>query len=190
MEGSDELEKEITIKKIAKEYDISYDLLKNELSKQENINERVIEVKEEVVKVKKNKYDLCAGAILYYMMNDVKYIKLYQKSLKYFSIKKYRQIASEVLYYYEKHKTINLADFLSYAEISPIKDDIKEVINSIKDDDLTDDKMKEYIKGMKMIMIDDEIKELKGKLRDTFDETEKDEIGLKITELKKEKERL
>ena len=190
LENSDELEQEITIKKIAKDYDISYDLLKKELSKQNKDKEPIINTFIEDSKIKKNKYDICAGAILYYMMNDVKYLKMYQKNLNYFSLKKYRQIASEVLYYFEKHKTINLADFLSYAEISPIKDDIKEVINGIKDDDLSDSKMEEYLKSMKKIMIDDEIKELKNQLKDTFDETLKNEIGLKITDLKKEKEKL
>ena len=96
----------------------------------------------------------------------------------------------KVLYYFEKHKTINLADFLSYAETSPIKDDLLEVVNSIKEEELTDAKMEEYIKSMKKIMIDEEIKELKLKQKNSFDETEKNEIGLKITELKKDKEKL
>ena len=190
LENVDELEQEITIKKIAKDYDISYDLLKSELSKKVKRREPLIIESKEEVKIKKNKYDICAKAILYYMMNDVKYIKMYQKYLSYFSLKKYRQIASEVLYYFEKHKTINLADFLSYVEISPIKDDIKEVINSIKEEELTDSKMEEYLKSMKKIMIEEEIKELKNNLKNTFDETLKNEIGLKITELKKEKEGL
>ena len=190
LENVDELEQEITIKKIAKDYDISYDLLKSELSKKVKRREPLIIESKEEVKIKKNKYDICAKAILYYMMNDVKYIKMYQKYLSYFSLKKYRQIANEVLYYFEKHKTINLADFLSYVEISPIKDDIKEVINSIKEEELTDSKMEEYLKSMKKIMIEEEIKELKNNLKNTFDETLKNEIGLKITELKKEKEGL
>ena len=171
LEHSSKLEQEITIKKIAKDYDISYELLKSELKSK---NDVVIDViPDEVIKKKQSKYDLCAKAILYYMMNDSKYIKIYQKNLSCFSQKKYRQIASEVLYYFEKHKTINLADFLSYAELSPIKDDINEVINSIKDENLTNDKMEEYIKGMKKIMIDDEIKELKNNLKKTIDEVEK-----------------
>ncbi len=190
LENVDELEQEITIKKIAKDYDISYDLLKSELSKKVKRREPLIIESKEEVKIKKNKYDICAKAILYYMMNDVKYIKMYQKYLSYFSLKKYRQIANEVLYYFEKHKTINLADFLSYVEISPIKDDIKEVINIIKEEELTDSKMEEYLKSMKKIMIEEEIKELKNNLKNTFDETLKNEIGLKITELKKEKEGL
>ncbi len=189
LEKSDELEQEITIKKLAKDYDLSYDLLKSELSKNEK---KVVDIpiKQEIERPKKNKYEMCANAILYYMMNDVKYLKMYQKKLNYFSLKKYRQIASEVLYYFEKHKTINLADFLSYVETSPIKDDIKEVINSIKEKELTDAKMEEYIKSMKRIMIDEEIKELKLKQKNSFDESEKNEIAIKITELKKDKEKL
>ncbi len=191
LDNSSELEKDITIKKLANDYDISYELLKDELNKHEKVKEKKEEEKVVVeVKPKKNKYEICANAIVYYMMNDVKYIKMYQKNLNYFSLKKYRQIASEVLYYFEKHKTINLADFLSYVEISPIKDDIKQVINSIKDDELTDDKMEEYLKGMKKIMIDEEIRDLKNRQKNTFDEIEKNEIGLKITDLKKDKERL
>ena len=189
LEKSDDLEKEITIKKIAKDYDISYDLLKDELKKHQK-EEPIVLSPPKIVKPKKNKYEMCADAILYYMMNDVKYLKAYQKKLNYFSLKKYRQMASEVLYYFEKHKTINLADFLSYAETSPIKDDLLEVVNSIKEEELTDAKMEEYIKSMKKIMIDEEIKELKLKQKNSFDETEKNEIGLKITELKKDKEKL
>lgn len=188
LENSDDIEKEITIKKIAKDYDVSYDLLKNELKKEEKKEPIIVRNIETIPK--KNKYDICASAILYYMMNDVKYIKMYQKKLNYFSVKKYRQITSEVLYYFEKHKTINLADFLSYAEISPIKDDIMMVINSIKEEELTDAKMEEYLKSMKKIMLDEEIRDLKKQLKETFDETLKNDIGLKITDLKKEKEKL
>lgn len=48
------------------------------------------------------------------MMNDIKYIKIYQNNLGYFMDKTYRQIANEIVYYSEHNKEINQADFISY----------------------------------------------------------------------------
>ncbi len=187
IDGSDALESEVILKRLASDYDVSYDLLKSMVKPKENVFVPINDVSK---KVRKSRYDLCASMILYYMMNDEKYIKKFQSKLGYFNEKKYRQIASEVLYYYEKHRMINLADFLSYVEVSPIKDDILELLKSIKKEDVSDNTMDEYLKNIRLIMIDEEITDLKKKQKESMDENEKNELASKVIDLKKEKEEI
>lgn len=192
LENYDDLTKKMTLQKIANDYSISYEILNSELQKaQETNNQPLIEVKpinkpKDVI----DNYSKCANPILYYMMNDSKYINIYLNRLGYFSEKKYRQIASEILYYYEKNKTINLADFLSYAELSPVKDDIFQVIGGIKDEEISETNMVEYITMLQTLMINQDIFTLRSRQRQTFDINEKIAIGIKITELHRKKEEL
>ncbi len=189
LNNNDNLTKEITIKKLAKEYDLSYDLLKEQLDS---------EIKPTIVKKniknesppKKSRYLMCAQRILYGMMSDLKIIKMYQKELNYFLEKQHRQVANEIIDYYEKNKTISLVDFLSYAELSPIKDDILQITNSIKDENITENNIEESILMMKEIMIEKEIKDLKKQLKESLDINAKIKIGLKMTELCRQKNEL
>ena len=185
----DNLTKDTTIRKLAKEYNLSYDLLKQEISLEESPKE-IKEITITNKKEKKNRYSMCASVILYYMMNDSKYINIYQNKLGFFEEKKYRQIANEVLYYFAKNKVITLADFLAYAEISPIKDDIYEVVNSIKNEELSENNLIEYINVTKKIGIENNLKELKKELKECNDVNQKLNIGIKITELQREKNEL
>ena len=133
---------------------------------------------------------MCAQRILYGMMSDLKIIKMYQKELNYFLEKQHRQVANEIIDYYEKNKTISLVDFLSYAELSPIKDDILQITNSIKDENITENNIEESILMMKEIMIEKEIKDLKKQLKESLDINAKIKIGLKMTELCRQKNEL
>ncbi len=118
-------------------------------------------------------------------MNDIKYIKIYETKLGYFKDEIYRSIASEIMYYAEENKNINLADFLIYAEVSPLKKEIYQIISSIKDTELQDTSIMEYINNIKEIMWEEEVKRNKKALRETLDINEKERIGQKIVDLMK-----
>ena len=124
------------------------------------------------------------------MMNDEKYIKMYQNKLGFFKDSLYRGIASEIQDYYEKNKQIFFADFLSYVESSPLKNEIYEVIKSINDENLDETSMEEYISNIKETTWLQKIKELKSKQKETLDQQEKKLIGMEIVEQKKKIEEI
>ncbi len=188
-EESDDILKEVTLKKLSDDYGLSMEVLKQELLKFESSRESITLPSKEVVlegKEKSNKYDFIASHILYFMMNDPVYIKMYKSKLGFLETSLYRGIANEIMAYYELHKTINLADFLTVAELSPLKNEIFQVVESIMDENMDETIMDEYIFSIKQIRRKNEIAKLKEKMRMELDPNKKLEYACRIQSLKKE----
>lgn len=185
-DSTDEILKEITLNKLSKEYDISLDLLKKKL---DNIKPVTIP-KKEVTKpktiIKKDSYTIGAEKILFFMMNDVKYVKMYNSKLGFLDNQLHREIANEIVYYYEKNKWISLADFITYvSNNNDIKDDVLRIVSESSDDELSIENMMEYINAVIKTMNNNKIKELKIKLKNELDQNIKLEIAQQIAELKR-----
>ena len=184
----DNIKKEITLKKMSDTYGLSLDLLKEELEKLENSQKQKSQTKEELPK-EKNKISLLSDSInhiLYFMMNDAKYIKMYKSKLGFLDDAISRGIANEIMAYYEIHQKINFADFLTNIETSKLKQEIYQVIHSIKDENMSESIMEEYIDSIKKKRKRNEIKALKEQQKNEFDINKKLKIGQRIQELKKE----
>ena len=110
--------------------------------------------------------------------------------LGYFEESLYRAIASEILGYHMNKKTMLLADFLSYVENSTLKDEIYDIIRGIKDEELTETKLRDYIYGVKKQTLENQIRTLKKEQRETIDIYQKEVLGKKIIALKKEQDEL
>ncbi len=184
LENADDITIDITLNKLVQEFHLSYDVLKSQLKEKKIMPVRQSPVVA-VSSQKKSKYDMCAEFILYYMMNDVKYVKMYQTKLGYFKSSIYRGIANEIVYYVEKNKKIELADFLSYAETSPLKDEIYRVIKSIKNPEIVETSMEDYIFNIKECTWEEEIKKLKVEMKQTSDIHEKENLAKKIVDFNK-----
>lgn len=183
LEGKDAITIDITLNKLVQEYNLSYDVLKEEIKEKVPVKQK--ETSKPVVVKRKNAYVSSAEHILYYMMNDAKYIKMYQNRLGYFKEEVYRGIANEIIYYYEQNKNIELADFLSYVEISPLKEAMSAIIQSINDEEIGETKMEDYIFHIKMKLWEDKVKELKESQKKETDIHKKGLIGEDIVNLKK-----
>ena len=184
LENADDITIDITLNKLVQEFHLSYDVLKSQLKEKKQAPIRQAPVKV-LSPQKKSKYNMCAELILYYMMNDTKYVKMYQTKLGYFKSAIYRGIASEIIYYVEKNGKIELADFLSYAEASPLKDDIYNVIKSIKNPEIVETSMEDYIFNIKECTWEEEIKKLKIEMKQTSDIHEKENLAKKIVDFNK-----
>ena len=181
----DDILKEVTLNKISKEYDISLDILKSKL-----INKKAIEVSVPVNKliVKKTSYQLAAEKILYFMMNGESYVKMYSNRLGYLDDIKYREVASEIIWYYEKDKNAdhNLADFISHVATNQnISQLVTDIVGSCSEDEVTMEAMEQYIIAADKAMIEKEIKKLKILMKEELDINKKLEIITKIAELKR-----
>ena len=187
LKDEDEITTGIILNQISNEYHIPLETLQNSIPKKEEII-----IPKEPVKPKKKdgQYLTCIKNILYYMMNDEKYIQIYEDELGYFEETLYREIASEILGYYMTKKKMVFADFLSFIETSLLKDEIYELISSIKDEELTENKLRDYIYGVKQKNLQNKIKSLKEEQKKTVDIYQKELIGKKIIENKIEAENL
>ena len=186
--NDDPILREVTLNKLAKEHDLSLDVLKEKLEAN-----TTVEVKKEVVEepkkevVKKDKYMKGAEKILYFMMNGEEFVSEYQKKLGYFSEPDYREIANEIIYFCEANGTITVADFITYVtDKSEIKDKVMEIVNDSVNDEVTMEAMDEYILAVSKVMTQNEIKRLKLMLAKELDVDKKKKIMLQIVELKKE----
>ncbi len=182
----DAILKEITLQKIAKEYNISYDVLKEQLGeKEKKIENKVCLKTNTVLKDKESGYDKVCMKILFYMMNSKIFVKLYQTKLGLFPTKEHRAIANEIVYYVEKNKTINLADFISYAENTKLKQEIMAIISNEKDTNITEESMLELLEIIRKKIKKEEIKKLKEDIKTEWDVNKKVALLEKIAELKK-----
>lgn len=182
LENADSITIDVVLNKLVQEFNLSYEVLKSELKEPKTTE--TIEVKP-IVKAKKNRYQISVEHLLYAMMNDVKYIKMYQSKLGYFKEENYRKIANEIIYYAENKKEMSFADFLTYVELSPLKQEMNTIITSIKDDEIDDTSIADYIYNIKQIMWEDEVQKLKQEQKKLSDMNEKERIGNKIVELMK-----
>lgn len=180
LEDKDNLTKEITLKKLSEEYHIDYEILKKEVEFTKDVPIK------QVVKENKNesKYDKCVKKLLYYMMNDTKYLNIFNNRLGFLKNKYERDLVREIETYIEKYDKINFADFLSYAELNDnIKDFVHTISNDVTFDKLDEGEFLDYLKRVEEILLDEEINKLKQKQSLTIDMNEKINIGLELTKL-------
>lgn len=183
--SNDEILKEITIKKLSKEFDISYNLLKEKL----NLNNKIVKEKKKdpiIIENKKDKYDVACERVLYYMMNDFKYIKSFQNNIGYFSKKIYREVANEIIYYYEENKNISVADFITFSlKNEHVYSLVLSIISNSSDDEINQSNFNIYLDLVKEHNVKSEISILKERLKNELDSEKKLIIAEKIAKLKK-----
>ena len=119
------------------------------------------------------------------MLNEGVYIEKFKKELGYFRIKKYRDLANEIIYYYDLYKNISLANFITYAEEKDIYDDLMDILKKVKLEDMNINIFEESINNALIEGQKIEIKELKTKINEVLDENEKLKLANKLIELKK-----
>lgn len=187
--SNDEILKEVTLQKLSKDYSISYAVLKEQLGESEK---KAVKTSPKTVEKKElqtlSSYDKVCNKILFYMMNAKEYINLYKTKLGLFPTKEHRRIANEILYYLDTYKTMNLADFITYAENTNLKEEIMDIIKNEKDTTVSEDGMLELLSIMKKKIKKEEIKKLKEEIKNETDVSKKMSLLEKITEIKKETE--
>ncbi len=184
LNDADNLTKEITLKKLSEEYHIDYEVLKSEVSFTEEKKEPIINVNP--VKTK-NKYEICVNNILYYLMSDSKYLKIFNKRLGFLKNPEERALISEIEYYIEEKGKINLADFLSYAEnCDKIKELVARVVDNTEFAELDEETFLEYIRALDNILKKENIYKIKEKINSSMDINEQmDSIEKQIAITKK-----
>ena len=105
---------EVTLKKLAKDYNLDYSNLASGINLDENTTKTAPKVETGENKNLIIKVDEAVANIILGMISNGKYIKLFIKQLGFLPEKWQRSIVNEIRYYYDQNKTINIADFITY----------------------------------------------------------------------------
>lgn len=186
-EEHDKILVEVTLKKISKDYNLDYDNLSSEVNLKKDTG--LVNITNKETPDLPKKLDEAVANILLAMMSNGKYIKLFLKQLGVFPEKWQRNVVNEIRYYYDKNKTINIADFITYlSDKIEIQSIVSEIVSNYGDIEITDELFNEYIKAEKRKIINREIKELKDRIKNEKDINKKIQLGNELTKLKKEVE--
>ena len=189
----DEVLREITVKRLSDEMDLSVEFLKSKLNKVENKDvqiENVIKVNNN--KVQNNKVNMYVKAeqnLLYYMLNNSEVVKLYNKYVTYMPTTKYRLLAKDIAYFYKDNGYVNEADIFTYLRNQQSEiDTLNEIVSLNLKEEYSKEEIMDYIKRIREYIIKDQINNLKEKQKIENDNEKKVQIGLNIIELKKQLE--
>ena len=181
----DPIRVEIMLKKLAKEFDLSYNTLEmrfREIEKPKPIKTKVVMA---YPKKKKTKYEKAMEQILYFMLNNDWVISQFEKENFIFPNEKSRLLASEIMYYYTTYGNINIPDFYTYVQ------DKEEIVNFLNDilasnylENTSKDDLFEYFGVIREYSRTQEIKRLTNLLQKEVDPILQAQIAEKIRKLR------
>ena len=182
----DNITKEVTIRKISDEYNLDYEVLKQELKLEEKEDNSKILVNKKKVE-KKDNYKNCVTKIFLYLMSDSKYLAIFKNRINFFKNPIERELYNEIIYYTKKYKSINVANFLSFIDNNiNVKDLLNEIIADMDFETMNDDIYMEYVNYLEKYFKNEDIKKLKEQIKVETDINKKCELLDKLAKLKKE----
>lgn len=187
-EIEDDILKEVKIQWLAKEYEISEDLIRSKIKIENNRPKPPEDVGH--IKTKKQKYDKYEKSeirLLYLMLNNPKLITYYENHLGYMNDESNRALASSIVYYKEKNKTFDYADYICYTMERPeLNETLKKVMEYPQLDEYTEEEINDYVTRIKELRVKKQINKLNEKMKNTIDIEEKKKLASRIENMKKE----
>ena len=179
-EITDPVVREIIIKKLSDETDVSVATIKGMVKGKD-----VIKTTPKKSTIKYDKYKKAEMRLTYYMLRHKEVINIYERNKCFFPTDEYRALVSELVYYYKKHGIIYVADFLSY--ISD-KEELLDAFNKIDTMELsenyTTDEIMDYINLLNEYGVNEEFKRKSLEFKKEIDEKKKIEIAKEMIELR------
>ena len=181
----DEILKEVSINKLSEETKVDVDIIKKKLK---NKNTLKVEVKDTLT-IKGNKYIKSQMYLIYYMLQSVDVIKMYEKKITHIPIDKYRHLAFQIDLFYKDNGYINVADFITY-----LKDDtesinaVGEIMSLNLSDEINKDEIEDYLNNIKEYNEKEQSNVYKNKIKNETDYKKKLELANKALEIKKRSE--
>lgn len=182
----DKIHQEVILKRLAKEFDISYNTLEmrmNSFQKEKEQPKEIITKSKE--KSRKDKYTKAFEQILYFMLNNDWTITQVEKEHLIFPLEVMRTLCNEIIYYYKSYGIINVADFYTYVQD---KENILLFLNNILAENYNETTDKEeldlYFKVVKEYSLKQEIKRLTNLMKKEVDPLEQAKIVERIRKLR------
>lgn len=177
-----ELEREAIIAKLCKEYNIDPNIIR------QNIKVNKTEVKEKIIipKKKQTKYEKAVSNLIYAMLLNKKFYKIYSSKLGYLEGKIEKDTAVSIGGYIKKHGDINIADFINYvAEHEQITEYVSNVISENDKEDIEEKEFCDILSTVSKCIEEKEINRLKKEIKEEKDIDRKVKLVEKLANLKK-----
>lgn len=184
---NDEIRREIILKKLAFEFDLSYNTLEKKLQELLDTSSKVITKPQFVVPKKetKDKYYVAPRAVLYHMIESKEIMDYYNQKGIFFPEEKFRTFASEIAYAYQKYGTSSLADFYTYlSDKNELLNLLKEIMALDLEEEANIELILDYIQVMEKDYKNQEIRRLKELIKNTSDLNEKMRLSERVRSLK------
>ena len=189
---TDSIRIEIILKKLAKDYNIGYNTLEKKFSdlKEKNIKpEKISEVKKASTS-HKNKYRKAIEQVIYFMLTNEWTISEVSREKILITDEDLRILVNEIIYYYEKRGTINIADFITYlSDKEKLLDSFNDIINSDYTEQVDKKTLYLYFKVIRDDAIKKQIKVLNNRMKDELDPVKQATLANEIAKLRKEEEK-
>ena len=186
---TDPIRQEVILKRLAKEFDIEYNTLdmrfRSLLEKKEEVqisNNLPVEPKKTTTK---DKYIKAMEQVIYFMFyNDFAITQVEREHLV-FPTEAMRALSSEIIYYYNKYGSINIADFYTYIQDKEsILGLYNEIIASDYQEKTSKDDLFQYFKVIREYAKKQEIKRLTNLMKKEVDPLEQAKISDRIRKLR------
>ncbi len=182
-EIKDEIRREIILKKLATETNLSYNTLEKKLNEyKKSSNSQNIIANFAIKKdVKYNKYMRASLEFIYYMLINPKVIKVYDNKKIYFINSELRNLAGEISYYYHNYGDIVIADFYTYLnDKKELLVVFEEILKLELDEEISDITIEDYVNAISEYNVRQEIIRLEEIMRKETDELEKAKVAEQI----------
>lgn len=178
----DEIRREIILKKLALEVNLSYNTLEKRLNEYLEKKQPKSVVIENVKHTNKlSQYDKAVYGMIYATLIDKKYLKRFEDESLYFVNQKARYLLMEIEYYYKKFGNIQIADFYTYLiDKEELLELYNNIINYVDSNSISDEAVTDFMNVIRSYNLGLEIKRLTDKLKKETDEMEKSKIAEEI----------
>ena len=175
---------DLTLNKMASEFNINYNVLKDKYDSLRNKEEKK-EIHYEIKKEKLNQYDKASRMLIYYMLKDEKIINMVSNKVTFFPNQNIRVLANEIIYYYRKYKSFNVADFISYiADNQEVLILFKDIMTINIDGTYTDEEIDDYISVINSYPVKKKTQELEKQMKEEKDPLKQAKILSEMLSLK------
>lgn len=179
-EITDPVVREIIIKKLSDETDVSVATIKGMVKGKD-----VIKTTPKKSTIKYDKYKKAEMRLIYYMLRHKEVINIYERNKCFFPTDEYRALVSELVYYYKKHGIIYIADFLSYiSDKKELLDAFNKIDTMELSENYTTDEIMDYINLLNEYGVNEEFKRKSLEFKKEIDEKKKIEIAKEMIELR------
>ena len=143
------------------------------------------EIHYEIKKEKLNQYDKASRMLIYYMLKDEKIINMVSNKVTFFPNQNIRVLANEIIYYYRKYKSFNVADFISYiADNQEVLNLFKDIMTIDIDGTYTDEEIDDYISVINSYPVKKKTQELEKQMKEEKDPLKQAKILSEMLSLK------
>lgn len=180
---NDDVLREITLNKVSLESNLDINFLRERLYSLDKPVTQKVEVKVETKKM--DKVQKAEMYLINYMLESKEVIRLYDKKVNHMPTEIYRKLAREISQYYHQYNEISVADFFSYIQDN---EEYVKAINAIMAIELKEEyslnEINDYIDVIRLDNVNNQIKRLQDKIKDSTSLSEQQQLLEQICKLK------